>query len=88
MDGLEQLLRINKYYEDQKRLQESAETDSNNKRKSTEALRNGNSEDAKKAANNIKDKAKKNYAKMQIKRKQAMEKQKQPDSFSDTKETL
>lgn len=76
MNGLEYLLRVNKYYEDQNKLQESAESDSNNKRKSSEALKSGDSDAAKQAANNIKDKSKRDYAKMQIKRKEQMEKQK------------
>ena len=75
IDGLEYLLRVNKYYEDQAKWQESAESDSNNKRRAAEALRHGDHEDATKAVNNIKDKAKKNYAKMQLKRKKEMEKQ-------------
>ncbi len=77
MDGLEQLLRVNKYYEDKKKLYESVESDIRNKHKSAEAMRNGDIDSARQATNNIKDKAKKEYAKKQLNRKAEMQKQKE-----------
>ena len=98
MDGLEQLLRVNKYYEDKKRLYEAVDDEENkpkssmnstskNKKLSADALKNGDTEEAQKASNNIKDKAKRDYAKMKIKRKKQMEKQKQEQQKKAVKES-
>ena len=67
MDGLEQLLRVNKYYEDKKRLYEAVDDEENkpkssmnstskNKKLSADALKNGDAEEAQKASNNGKTK--------------------------------
>lgn len=53
---------------------ESMETDIKNKNNAQQALRNGDIDAAKSAANNISDKAKKNTIKNEIKRKQNAEK--------------
>ena len=53
---------------------ESMETDMKNKNAAQQALRNGDIEGAKKAANNVSDKAKKDTIKAEIKRKQDAEK--------------
>jgi len=53
---------------------ESMETDMKNKNTAQQALRNGDIEGAKKAANNVSDKAKKDTIKAEIKRKQDAEK--------------
>lgn len=102
MDGLEQLLRVNKYYEDKKNLYEAADEEnksttpvnksmnaaSRNKKRSADALRNGDTEEAQQASNNIKDKAKRDYAKMQIKRKKELERQKQEQAKKDNKSKM
>ena len=48
---------------------ESNESDMENKQKAREAMKNGDVESAKKYSNNIKDKAKKDTVKNEIKRK-------------------
>ena len=53
---------------------ESMETDMKNKNAAQAALRDGDIEGAKRAANNVSDKAKKDSIKAEIKRKQEAEK--------------
>ena len=102
MDGLEQLLRVNKYYEDKKKLYEATDEEnksatpvnksmnatSRNKKRASDALKNGNTEEAQQASNNIKDKAKRDYAKMQIKRKKELERQKQEQQKKENKSKM